>query len=77
MNRECYVEIFRLKDKIYLRCFRDGTFVEITEDTTTHCPVCKRQLNIHGDYLYPKTRNMLQIYHPDFHNWMNIAPNAK
>ncbi len=73
MNKECPADIFRLQDTIYLRCFADGTFVEITEESIAECPNCKRELFINHDYLYPKTRKMLQVYHPECHMWMDVA----
>ena len=70
MNKYCLVDIFRIKNRVFLRCFRDAEIVEIHDAITATCPICKRPLEIRNDFIEPKTRKRIEVLHPKHDVWM-------
>lgn len=69
---KCHVDIFRLKDKVWLRCEWNGVLKEIKDNITTTCPVCYRPIEIDKDYLEPKTREVTQVWYEKWKAWVMI-----
>ncbi len=72
MNRNCHVDIFRIKGKIWLRCAWNGSLNEIKDNITTLCPSCNRPIEIGKDYLEPKTRQVTQVWYQRLEIWIMI-----
>lgn len=72
MNTKCEADIFRIDDRVFLRCFKDGTLIEIKDKVITECPHCKRPLDICHDYPNSKTRVVLQVWDPALKDWVVV-----
>lgn len=71
---KCHIDVFRIQDKVWIRCAWNGVFKEFKVGITTLCPSCNRPIKVDNDYLNPKTREVTEVWYEKWGTWAMIPP---